>query len=99
MYKLKRKGPRRAKVEHMKEYKQMTQKDINNIISKGGDDLRKLNKKVSEYLESLKLSQKAINIIADTDLNNIAECFGGLMTAEEVEQYIKDNYIDDVQNI
>ena len=83
----------------MKEYKQMTQKDINNIISKGGDDLRKLNKKVSEYLESLKLSQKAINIIADTDLNNIAECFGGLMTAEEVEQYIKDNYIDDVQNI
>lgn len=80
----------------MKEYKQMTQKDINDIINKGGDNLRTLNKEVSKYLDGLKLSQKAINIIADTDLNNIAECFGGLMTAEEVEQYIKDNYIDEV---
>lgn len=80
----------------MKEYKQMTQKDINDIVIKGGDELRKLNKEVSEYLERLELSQKAINIIANTDLNNIAECFGGLMTAEEVEQYIKDNYVDEV---
>ena len=78
----------------MKEYKKMNQKELNDIINKGGDDLRKLNKEVSEYLESLELSQKAVNIIANTDLNNIAECFGGLMTAEEVEQYIQDNYID-----
>lgn len=80
----------------MKEYKQMTQKDINDIISRGGDDLRKLNKEVGEYLDGLKLSQKAINIISDTDMNIIAECFGGLMTAEEVEQYIQDNYIDEL---
>lgn len=53
------------------------------------------NQKVADFLDSLKLSDRARSIIAQTDINMMSECFGGLKTAEEVEEYIRDNYPDD----
>ena len=53
------------------------------------------NQKVADFLDSLKLSDRARSIIAQTDINMISECFGGLKTAEEVEEYIRNNYPDD----
>lgn len=53
------------------------------------------NQKVADFLDSLELSDRARSIIAQTDINMISECFGGLKTAEEVEEYIRDNYPDD----
>ena len=55
----------------------------------------KKNQEVADFLDSLKLSDRARNIIAQTDINMICECFGGLKTAEEVEEYIRYNYPDD----
>ena len=55
----------------------------------------KKNQEVADYLDSLKLSNRARSIIAQTDMALMSECFGGLKTAEEVEEYIRDNYPDD----
>lgn len=52
----------------------------------------KKNQEIADFLDSLELSDRARNIIAQTDINMMAECFGGLETAEEVERYIRDNY-------
>ena len=54
-----------------------------------------MNQQVADFLDSLKLSDRARNIIAQTDIASMSECFGGLETAEEVEEYIRDNYPDD----
>ena len=78
----------------MKKYTEMTRNEINNIIKIGGDDLKKLNQEVANYLDRLNLSDKARDIIADTDINSMAECFGGLFGAEEIENYINENYED-----
>lgn len=53
------------------------------------------NQGTADFLDSLKLSDRARSIIAQTDINMMSECFGGLKTAEEVEEYIRDNYPDD----
>lgn len=50
------------------------------------------NQKTADFLDSLKLSDRARSIIAQTDINMMAECFGGLETAEEVEKYIREYY-------
>lgn len=50
------------------------------------------NQETADFLDSLKLSDRARDIIAQTDINMMAECFGGLETAEEVEEYIRENY-------
>lgn len=52
----------------------------------------KKNQETADFLDSLELSDRARNIIAQTDINMMAECFGGLETAEEVEEYIRENY-------
>ena len=78
----------------MKEYTEMTKNEIDSIVKCGGDDKRKLNQVVANYLDKLNLSDKARDIIADTDINSMAECFGGLFGAEEVENYINENYKD-----
>lgn len=78
----------------MKDYKEMTREEINAIIRKGGDELKKLNQTVANHLDALDLSEEALNIIADTDINNMAECFGGLFTSEQIEECIRENYID-----
>lgn len=73
-------------------YAEMTTKDIRQIVDRGGDKLTKLNQQVVDYLDSLELSERAQDIIAHTDINVMAECFGGLMTAEEIEKYIREEY-------
>jgi hypothetical protein len=73
-------------------YSNMTMDEINETVKRGGDKLLKLNKMVSNHLDGLKLSQEARNIIAETDGRCIAEVFGGLFTAEDVERFINDNY-------
>lgn len=40
-------------------YEEMTMDQINEITRRGGDQLRKLNKAVADYLDGLKLSDKA----------------------------------------
>lgn len=77
------------------EYLKMTQKEINEIIRKGGTELSKLNKLVSEHLEGLKLSKYSKNIINNTDYNCIADVFNGLYTVEEVENFIINYYLID----
>lgn len=76
----------------MKRYEEMTREEINAIVNRGGADLRQLNAQVSDHLNGLELSRQALAVIHDTDLNSIAECFGGLFTAEEVEEYIAESY-------
>lgn len=78
----------------MKKYTEMTRNEIDSIIKRGGDDLKKLNQEIADYLDSLNLSDKVRDIIANTDINSMAECFGGLFGAEEIENYINENYED-----
>ena len=79
----------------MKKYTEMTKKEIANIVNKGGSDRAKLNREVADHLDSLNLSAKAQDVIAGTDINVMAEVFGGLMTAQEVENYIEEYYAED----
>ena len=76
----------------MKKYTELTRSEIMEIANKGGSDRVKLNRAVADHLDRLDQSEKARDIINSTDYGAIAECFGGLMTAEEVEEYIRDNY-------
>ncbi len=43
-------------------------------------------------MDKLDLSDNARAIIAETEIGIMAEAFGGLHTAQEVEDYIKENY-------
>ena len=76
----------------MKKYEGMSIEEIKEICRRGGDDKRKLNHDVHEYLDGLKLSQRAQDVIACTDNQSIAETFGGLFTAGDVEEYITENF-------
>jgi len=76
----------------MKNYTEMTVQEIMDIVNKGGDQLVKLNRMVRNHLDSLDLSQEARSIIAQTDGNSMAEGFGGLFTAQEVEKFVSENY-------
>ena len=76
----------------MKEYTEYTRKEINEITKRGGDDLKKLNQMTVDYLDSLDLSERARDIICDTDFNCMAIFYGGMFTAEEVEECINDEY-------
>lgn len=67
----------------------MTRKEVNKIVRQGGDALNKLNKEVAEYLDELDLSSDARSIIAGTDFNLLADCFGGY-SAEEIEEIVKE---------
>ena len=46
----------------------------------------------ADYLDGLDLSERAREIICDTDFNCMAICYGGMFTAEEVEEFINDEY-------
>lgn len=76
----------------MKNYTEYTRDEINEITKRGGDDLKKLNKMVADYLDDLDLSDRARAVISDTDFNCMAICFGGMMTAEEIEEDVKEQY-------
>lgn len=71
-----------------KRYAEMTRSEINEIINRGGKELKDLNRIVADYLDGLQLSEDAKLMIADTDFNAMAECFGGLFTAAEVESFV-----------
>lgn len=73
-------------------YEEMTMDQIDEITRRGGDQLRKLNKAVADYLDGLKLSDKAREQISQTDFNNMADVFGGCFTSEEVEEVAKQAY-------
>lgn len=79
----------------MKDYKEMTREEMNAIIRKGGDELKKLNQVVADYLDGLDLSKEARNIITNTDINCMAESFGGLFAVDQVESFVKENYCDE----
>lgn len=76
----------------MKKYTEMTKNEMEEIIKRGGNDLRELNREVSEHLHNLNLSERAMDVIAGTDINWMAQSFYNLMTAEEVEEEIAENY-------
>lgn len=78
----------------MKKYTEMTREEINDIIKRGGDKKTKLNMEVAEHLHSLDLSARAMDVIESTDINAMAEAFAGLITAEEVEEEIRDQYLE-----
>lgn len=73
-----------------KEYTELTSSEIDEIIRSGGDAKEWLNNAVLLYLDTLELSQRARDIINSTD--PVCEVFAGLLTAEEVEEYIRENY-------
>lgn len=54
------------------------------------------NYQVAELLNSMRLSRRARNIINQTDINIMFECFGGLNTSADVERFIAEYYSDDV---
>lgn len=56
---------------------------------------KNINQITADKLDKMELSDRARNIIAQTDINVMEECFGGLETAEEVEKYIRENYPDE----
>lgn len=81
--------------EDMKNYTEYTRKEINEIVKRGGDDLKKLNQMTADFLDTLELSEKAMEVVCDTDFNSFADAFGGMFTSEEVEEFINENYPDD----
>lgn len=52
-------------------YEEMTMDQTNEITRRGGDQLRKLNKAVADYLDGLKLSDKAREQISQTNIQDI----------------------------
>lgn len=53
---------------------------------------KNINQITADKLDKMDLSERAQQIIAQTDINVMAECFGGLMTADEVEKYVEEYY-------
>lgn len=74
--------------KYYKSYQELTQQEINEIVNRGGDSLRRLNNEVAEYLDNLNLSERARDVITSTDIAIMADCFGGLYTSEEVENFV-----------
>lgn len=79
-------------MDNLKSYTEMNQNEINQIIHKGGSRLTKLNSMVADYLNTLNLSDRARYVISDTQINSMAEVFGGMRSEEEIEEYIEREY-------
>lgn len=76
----------------MKKYTQMNMKEISRIVNRGGADLVRLNNQVRDFLDHLDLSERARDAIDSTEIRIMAEEFGGLMTADEVEKFVREYY-------
>lgn len=74
----------------LENYTELTKDEINDIIKRGGDAKKQLNKAVMDYLDTLDLSDKARSFNNDTD--PVCECFVGMYTAEEIEAYVSETY-------
>lgn len=79
-------------MDNLKNYTEMDQNEINQIIHKGGSRLTKLNSMVADYLNTLNLSDRARYVISGTPINSMAEAFGGMRSEEEIEEYIAREY-------
>ena len=81
----------------MKAYTEMTTNEIMEIVNRGGDEKRKLDIAVQEHIESMidQLSDKAREVFLNTDCSGLAEVFGGIFTADELNEFVEDNYSDD----
>lgn len=79
----------------MKKYEDMSVNEISRIVNKGDADLVTLNEQVMDFLDRLDLSERARDAIASTEIRIMAEEFGGLMTASEVEKYVEEYYPDE----
>lgn len=53
---------------------------------------KNINIETFDKLMAMNLSQKAKDIITTTDMSEIGFLFGGFDTAEEVEQFIAEEY-------
>lgn len=74
-------------------YKGMSSWEINDIVKRGGDAKTQLNRAVSDYLDTLDLSDKAREIINTT--YPVCEVFGGMFTAEDVEDAVNEYFGDE----
>lgn len=79
----------------MKKYEEMSGDEILRIVNKGGADLVKLNQEVADYLDKLDLSERAKYAISDTEISCIAEMFGGLFTAADIEEYVNQTFTEE----
>ena len=78
----------------MKNYLEMTMDEIRAIVNRGGDEKRNLNIAVQTHIENIfdELSDEARDIFLNTDCNGLAEVFGGLYTAKDINDYIKNEF-------
>lgn len=53
-----------------------------------------LNQQTADFLDTLNLSERARDVIAETDFAIMHEVFGQMKSAEEVEEFVKENYSD-----
>lgn len=56
--------------------------------------MKNINQQIADKLDAMELSDRTREIINDTDISLMSELFGGLETAEQVEEFISENYID-----
>lgn len=54
--------------------------------------MKNRNQEVANRLAGMNLSQRAQDVIHNTDLNVLADLFEGLKTEEDVEAYVAENY-------
>lgn len=80
-----------------KEYTEMSRDEMSRIINRGGDKKRELDIAVQTHIENIfdELSDKARYIFLNTDCNGLAEVFGGLYTAKDINDYVNESYDDD----
>ena len=70
-----------------------TLREIQEIVKRGGDALNQLNREVADYLDTLQLSEEVRDVIAGTDINSMAELFGGLHSEKEVEDFVSEYFL------
>lgn len=54
--------------------------------------MKNRNQEVANRLAGMNLSQRAQDVINNTDINVLADLFGDLKTEEDVEAYVAENY-------
>lgn len=54
--------------------------------------MKNRNQEVANRLAGMNLSQRAQDVINNTDINVLADLFGDLQTEEDVEAYVAENY-------
>ena len=54
--------------------------------------MKNRNQEVANRLAGMNLSQRAQDVINNTDINVLADLFGELKTEEDIEAYVAENY-------